>query len=75
MDGAEDEQDIANKFKEVYETLYNSASSDDEMEALKEKIKGLISSEDSEKEIMRITGEVVKEAITKMKPHKMDVSQ
>ena len=74
VDGAEGEQDIANKFKEVYETLYNSASSDDEMEALKEKIKGLISSEDSEKEIMRITGEVVKEAITKMKPHKMDVS-
>ena len=75
VDGAEGEQEIANKFKEVYEKLYNSASSDVKMEALKEKIQGLISTEDSEQEIMKVTGEIVKEAITKMKPHKMDVSQ
>ena len=48
VDWGEGEQDIANKFKEVYETVYNSASSDDEMKALKEKIQGIISSDDSE---------------------------
>ena len=75
VDGAEGEQEIADKFKDVYEKLYNSANSDVEMEALKEKIQGLISIEDSEQEIMKVTGEIVKEAITKMKSHKMDVSQ
>ena len=38
IDGAEGEQEIADKFKEVYDKLYNSANYDVEMEALKEKV-------------------------------------
>ena len=45
------------------------------MEDLKEKIQALINTEDSDQEIIKVTWEIVKEAITKMKPHKMDVSQ
>ena len=45
------------------------------MEDLKEKIQALINTEDSDQEIIKVTGEIVKEAITKMKPYKRDVSQ
>ena len=75
VDGAEGELEIANKFKEVYESLYNSADSEAEMKKVKDIIHGMIKAEDPEPEIRKITGEIVKEAITKMKPHKMDVSQ
>ena len=75
VDGAEGEQEIANKFKEVYELLYNSADSETEMMKVKDILHGMIKAEDPEPEIRKITGEIVKEAITRMKPHKMDVSQ
>ena len=47
VDDAEGDQKIANKFKGVYEQIYNSASSDDEMEAIKEKTQGVINNKDS----------------------------
>ena len=75
VDGATGEREIANKFSEVYNTLYNSAGSQDKMKALQEKIRGLIGEEDSMKEVGKLTPEVVKAAAVMMKPHKMDVSQ
>ena len=59
----------------MYEVLYNSAQSEEEMEALKLKIQGILEVVDSKSEVDKLTGEVVKEAVTQMKPHKMDVSQ
>ena len=74
VEGAQGEEEIANKFKEVYEVLYNSAQSEEEMEALKLKIQGILEV-GAKSEVDKLTGEVVKEAVTRMKPHKLDVSQ
>ena len=64
---------ILNKFKEVYENLYNSAGTDNAMTTIKEKLKTLID-HNSIFEVNKITGKLVKQACSKMKPHKMDVS-
>ena len=66
VEGAQNEEEIANKFKEVYEVLYNSAQSEEEMEALKLKIQGILEVTDSKSEVDKLTGEVVKEAVTRM---------
>jgi hypothetical protein len=75
VEGATGNQEIANKFREVYETLYNSAGSEAEMERLQQRIQTLVCSEDSMAEIRKVTSHVVKTAAVNMKPHKMDVSQ
>ena len=67
-------EEICEKFQEVYSTLYNCAGTKDSMEELKEKIASLICCEDLE-EVDKMTGSVVKEAVTKMKPRKGDVSE
>ena len=59
--GAEGEFEIVEKFKEVYSALYNSAGTADEVATIKEKLQELIKN-DSMDEVMRITGEKVKEA-------------
>ena len=71
VEGAENEDSIAEKFKEVYEALYNSAETT--TETLKTKIKAMVN-EDSIIEVNMITGEVVKAATSKLKPQKSDVS-
>ena len=73
VDGAENEEDIANKFLEVYEALYNSANTKEETEKLKNRIQELIQP-DAMEEVYRITGEAVKAAACKLKPRKTDVS-
>ena len=50
------------KFKEVYASLYNSARTEKEMEEIKVKIASLIKT-DSILEVMKITGDKVKEAV------------
>ena len=75
VDGATGEQEVADKFREVYEELYNSAGSEVEMAALQVRIHSLIQSEDSMKEVEKITGDVVKKAVGLMKTRKSDVSQ
>jgi hypothetical protein len=72
--GANGEEDIAHKFREVYATLYNSAESGEEMAALDTKIKNILRNTDSKSEVDKITGNAVKTAISKMKPEKQDVS-
>ena len=59
----------------MYHNLYTSAESEDGMAALQLKIKQLVQSEDSEGEGVKLTGEVVKKSVLKMKRHKMDISQ
>jgi hypothetical protein len=56
--------------KKYMNKLYNSDDYNKEMETLKEK--GVKSTEDSDQEIMKLTEEIVKEAITKIKSHIMD---
>ena len=71
--GAQGEDEIANKFKTVYETLYSSADTQTEMSQLVEKVEKLIS-QNSVQEVAKITGSKVKEAACLMKAKKGDVS-
>ena len=73
VDDANGEEEIVEKFKEVYSNLYNSAGSQNEMTDLKSKVAQLIQSS-SLAEVNKISGVKVKEAVGKMKPLKGDVS-
>ena len=73
IDRETEPENILNKFKEVYQELYNSADTSAAMITIKEKLSTLID-DDSTVEVNKITSEVVKKACTKMKPGKMDVS-
>ena len=75
VDGAYGESEIAAKFKEVYETLYNSSESVAGMKDLEEKIKDLLPSQDNKTEVEKVTEEIVKQAVQKMKKEKVDVSK
>ena len=75
VESAKGEDEIAEKFRQVYENLYNSSESEAEMDTIEEKIRGIIESTNSESEVMKMNGSTVKEAICRMKPHKMDISQ
>ena len=70
---ADGEEEIVDKFREVYAALYSSAGSEADMENLKEKVKHLIGVE-SVQEVARVTGSVVKEAAVGLKPDKGDVT-
>ena len=61
------------KFRVIYSGLYNSASTEADMEILHEKVKGMITPE-SVHQVSRITGTVVKTAVCSMKARKSDVS-
>ena len=74
VDGATGVDEIAGKFKEVYEKLYTSSDSSEGMREIDEKIKDLLKVESSD-EVEKMTTSVVKEAAMKMKSNKMDVSQ
>ena len=73
LDGVDGREAISEKFKNVYEALYNSAGSSDEMNEIKEKLKDLIGL-GSIAQVNRVTGKVVKEACARMKPGKADVT-
>ena len=69
VDGADNPEDIVEKFREVYSNLYNSAPS-----PMNEFVKTVIMDGDSVNEAMKITGNTVKEAAAKLKPGKSDIS-
>ena len=73
VDGANGEDEIVEKFKLVYSTLYNSASSQPDMANLKVVVTQLIQSS-SVSEVKKVTGAKVKEAVGAMKAMKGDVS-
>ena len=71
--GGNGEEEIVEKFKDVYSALYNSAESNTDMSDLLVKVTGLIK-DDSVGEIKKVTGAKVKEAVGLLKPRKGDVS-
>ena len=74
LDGNIGHDNILDQFKSIYEKLYNSASTQDAMHEIKTRLQGLINLS-CIREVEKITGQVVKEACTKMKPGKTDVSE
>ena len=71
--GANGEEEIVEKFREVYQAVFNSAGSAAELEVIKRKLATLIKSE-SVDEVMKVTGKKVKQAALLMKPGKADVT-
>ena len=71
--GANGQEEIVEKFREVYSTLYNSAESEAEMTDLLARISTMIQ-DDSVGEVGKVTGAKVKEAVGLLKPKKTDVS-
>ena len=71
--GANGEEEIVEKFRQVYGALYSSSDSSAEMTLLKSKLKDLINP-DSSNEALKISGDTVKKAAGLMKKGKSDVS-
>ena len=69
VENADNPDDIVDKFRNVYNTLYNSNTSN--MEEIKEL---LTLNEEDCLEVKKITGNIVKQAAAKMKPGKNDVT-
>jgi hypothetical protein len=73
IDTADGAEDISELFKTVYEELFNSAESVQAMHVIKEHLQTLIGPE-SILEVSKLTGAAVKEACSRMKPGKADVT-
>ena len=73
VEDAMGQDEIVEKFKEVYSALYNSAESSIAMEEIKNRIKEMVG-QDSIKEVEKVTGKVVRMAVQKMKAGKSDIS-
>ena len=73
VEGATGEEEIVDKFREVYSTLYSSSESREGMEILKQQVQCLIGPE-SIREVSKITCQAVKKAALLLKPKKSDVS-
>ena len=71
--GGNGEEEIVEKFKLVYSGLYNSASTNEEMQVLQDTVEKLVTPE-AVSEVSRVTGASVKAAVCNMKPRKSDVS-
>jgi hypothetical protein len=74
IDNATGSAQISDMFKTVYEELYNSAGSEEAMYDIKAKLAPMIG-QDSILEVNKLTGSVVKEACSRMKPGKADVTE
>ena len=73
LEGKVTHDTILDRFRECYQDLYNSAGTEEAMGVIKEKLKGMISANSNE-EVGKINGDVVKLACTRMKPGKVDVT-
>ena len=69
VDGADNPEDIVQKFKAVYSNLYNSAPTD-----IEHLLEGLEINKESVNEVNLVTGNIIKQAVCKLKPNKQDVS-
>ena len=72
VEDADTPEEIVEKFREVYEELYNSIDTSDAVNLIKDKLNGMVDSDSLE--INKVTPEVVKKAATLMKPNKADVT-
>ena len=66
---------LLDKFKEVFEALFNSVEDKPDLEEEEVRIRLLLQKEDTRNEVNKMTAEVVKQATLSMKGHKIDVSQ
>ena len=73
LDGKVTEDSILERFKECYENLFNSAGTEDAMVNIKVKLEELIN-DNSVREVEKVTADVVKQACSKMKSGKTDVT-
>ena len=73
LEGAVGESHILEKFKSLYEALYNSAGTEEKTEQLKKLMTSMIDCR-SESEVRKVTAQEVKEACKRMKGGKIDVS-
>ena len=73
VEGKVTHESILEVFRNCYSELYNSASTVDAMTDIKSKLQGLIN-ENSLREVNKVTAEVVKQACSKLKPGKLDVT-
>ena len=74
LEGAVGETEVIDKFKELYEELYNSSSTEVELSELLKDLENKIDCR-SEGEVAKMTSGVVKRACNRMKAGRMDVSQ
>ena len=76
LEGKVSHTDIVEKFRDCFSELYNACDRSQEMKSLNEKIKQLIRDDSgvSALEVNRINPTVVKQAATRMKPNKTDVT-
>ena len=74
VDGNVTHESILDRFKTIYETLYNSAGTEAAMDRIKERLQNLVNL-DSLVDVDKVSGKVVKEACSRMKPGKADVSE
>ena len=73
IEGATGEEEIVDKFREVYSNLYSSSESKECMEMLRQHVQGLIGP-DSMMELSKLTGQAVRNAAALLKPKKSYVS-
>ena len=73
VEGCNTEDEIVNRFRTVYSTLYNCADTKPGMEELKAKIKGMITPE-SVAEANKVTSDTVKKVVKSLKSRKSDIS-
>ena len=73
VSGANGQEEIAAKFKSVYEELYNSANAEHKMGVMKQKLESLITPQ-SVMEDEKVTGKSVKKAASVLKQKKTDVT-
>ena len=74
LEGAVGQSDILEKFRSLYQTLYNSAGTEEGMVELRRKMETMIDCR-SEAEVRKITAKEVQEACKRMKPGKIDVKE
>ena len=74
LEGAVGHGDVLEKFKSLYEALYNSAGTERKLDDLLERMNGMIDCR-SEGEVKKVTADEVLKACRRMKPGKIDVTQ
>ena len=74
LDGLVGFENILEQLRAVYEDLYNSSGTQEAMQGIKSRLQENITST-SISEVEKITGQVVKDACTFMKPGKTDVTE
>jgi hypothetical protein len=74
VDGVSGEQGVADTFAKIFDNLCNCSGSEQGMTEIAERSRGLVQTENSMEEVNKVTAELVKQAATTLKPHKMDVS-